>query len=261
MGPWLVALLGLTSDQAATRLEALRAGFSDRPKEASMAELARLAADAPETPAAGRALVWLGDLQAQAGDPQAAERAYARAHAQASDIAVRRLAARGLGDVALGRRRFAEAQAWFAEAEAGAPPVLAEELRQKQARAAQLEARRRAEWAAWGVLALAIVVLAAGVRTASAPLRAPPELWFVLPVYALLLAGAVGRDAGAITALALCGGGSIVLITLFGLVTSGASVAAKARGLLLVGVANVALFYGALNHAGLIDRLLDAIAL
>jgi hypothetical protein len=256
----LIALLGLT-EQAAARLDALRSGFGDHPKEVSMAELERLVEEAPDAPAAGPALIWLGDLTAQTGDAAGAERSYVRAYETTRDAAVRRLAARGLGDCALAGRRFAAARSRFAEARAGASPVLAEELRQKEARAALLLARSRAEWAAWTILAAAIVMLARAVRRARAPLHAPTELWFVLPIYALFVAGAAGRDPGAITALALCGAGSIVLITLFSLASTGADRAAKTRGLVAVGAANLALFYGALNHAGLIDRLLDAVAL
>ena len=59
----LIATLPLLLDETAAtaRLAELRQSFVTRPKAQSMAALAALADEAPDTGAAARALDWLGD--------------------------------------------------------------------------------------------------------------------------------------------------------------------------------------------------------
>ena len=256
--PLLAALLlfaSLGPKEADARLLLLQQDFSGRPKAEAMGDLARLAEDAEGTDAAGRAWVWLGDLRRQAGDPGGAEAAYRRAYGGRTEEASHRLSARGLGDLALAARHLEAAAQLFAEASVGAPAPLAEELRQKRARIDTLRRRGRLEWLAWSLVALSGILLGRGVRR---PLRAPIELWFVLPIYGLFLAGGAGRDPDVFVALAGTAAGSIVLIGLFGL---GERAGRRLRTAALLILGNLALLAAVLNRAGLVDRMLDTLAL
>lgn len=260
----LLVLLPLALDpaRAAARLDQIRHEFVARPKAESMARLARLADDAPGTPAAARALDWLGDLERTAHHDARAAAAYRRAYAM-PDAEGHRLAARGLGDLALDAGRYGEAQRLFAEARAGASGVLAEELRQKIALAGRLRRRALGEWACWAVVGLALAWFAARSRFWARPRPGlPTEALYVAPVYALLLAGCLGRDPAVLHALALLAAWSTALILAAGLAARRAPPAGYARlghaGLLVV--ANLALFFAICNRAGIVDTLLATVA-
>jgi hypothetical protein len=142
----LVVALPLLLDEsaAAARLAELRSGFVGRPKAQSMAALAALADEAPDTAAAARALDWLGDLRRNDGDRDGAGSAYARAY-RTSDRLGRCLAARGLGDLAVERGEFVRGEALYREARAAADGVLALELDQKIANAKKQHRRALGE--------------------------------------------------------------------------------------------------------------------
>ncbi len=260
----LIATLPLMLDEsgAAARLAELRQGFVGRPKAQSMAELERLADDAPGTAAAARALDWLGDLRRGSGDVPGAAVAYGRAY-RSADPEGHRLAARGLGDLAVEKGRFVRGEALYREARAGAAGVLALELDQKIANARRSHRRALAEWASWALVVGALVYFVARARPWRRPwLGLPTEALYAAPVYALLVAGCVGRDPGVLHALWLCALWSLALIAAAGL-------AARRRAPLgwgrlahavLLATANAALFYAVLNRTGVLDSFLFTVA-
>jgi len=259
----LIATLPLFLDEAgaSARLAELRRDFVGRPKAQSMAALAALANEAPDTAAAARALDWLGDLRHGEGDRAGAEAAYARAY-RSRDPDGHRLAARGLGDLAVERGAFVRAEALFTEARAGAAGVLAIELDQKIANAKKSHRRALAEWASWALVAAALAFFLVRARVWQRPLAVPTEALYVAPVYALLIAGCLGRDPAVLHALWLCALWSLALIAAAGLsarraVPVGAAKIAHAALLL---AANGALFYAVLNHAAIMDSLFFTVA-
>ena len=260
----LIATLPLMLDPsaAAARLAELRHDFTARPKAQSMAELARLADEAPDTAAAAQALDWLGDLRRGEGDRDGARAAYGRAY-RSSDPDGHRLGARGLGDLAMEAGRFVRAEALYRQARAGAGGVLALELDQKIGNARKSHRRAVAEWACWALIAAALAYFVARSRVWRRPrLGAPTEALYVVPVYALLIAGCVGRDPAVLHALWLCALWSVALIAAAGLSmrrrlpVGGARIA---HATLLV-AANAALFYAVLNRAAILDSLFFTVA-
>ena len=94
------------------------------------------------------------------------------------------------------------------------------------------------------------------------PLGWPTEALYVVPVYALLVAGCVGRDAAVLHALWLCAIWSLALIAAAGLAARRhppAGTDRVAHALILV-AANGALFYAVLNHAAILDSLFFTVA-
>ena len=83
-----------------------------------------------------------------------------------------------------------------------------------------------------------------------------------MPVYALLIAGCVGRDPAVLHALWLCALWSLALIAAAGLSMRGASpsVARASPHAPLLVAANAALFYAVLNHAAILDSLFFTVA-
>jgi hypothetical protein len=246
--------LAIDEAQAAARLAEIRARFSTRDKGASMADLQLLAREAEGTESGGRTQVWLGDLLHQAGTNERAREFYLAAAGNAS-AEVRRLGERGLGDVALGDGRLSEASAHYAAALPGAPAVLAAELSQKIRLAARLQHRREISWAACALIAAALFWFGWRIRRGSGGLGLPTELWYVLPIYALLILGCVGRDAPVLHALIGGAIGSALLIGVSGL----AARRSPGRTILhasVVALANLALFYVVVQRSGLIDTLM-----
>jgi len=254
--------LMLDDPSAAARLAELRKDFVGRPKAQSMAALAALADEAPDTAAAARALDWLGDLKRGEDDRAGAEAAYARAY-RSRDPEGHRLAARGLGDLAVESGAFVRGEALYREARAGAAGVLALELDQKIANARKSHRRAIGEWASWAFIAAALAYFLARSRFWRRPrLGLPTEALYVVPVYALLVAGCVGRDPAVLHALWLCALWSLALIAAAGLAARRRTPAGGARvahALILV-AANGALFYAVLNHAAILDSLFFTVA-
>jgi hypothetical protein len=260
----LIVTLPLLLDEpgAAARLAELRQGFVGRPKAQSMAALAELADEAPDTAAAARALDWLGDLRRGEGDRAGAQAAYARAYRSRDDEG-HRLAARGLGDLAVEAGGFVRGEALYREARAGAAGVLALELDQKIANAKKAHRRALGEWASWAFVGAALAYFLARSRAWQRPrLGLPTEALYVVPVYALLVIGCVGRDPAVLHALWLCALWSVALIATAGLAArrrppvGGARVAQT----LLLLAANAALFYAVLNRAAILDSLFYTVA-
>jgi hypothetical protein len=253
----LLLLFLLLDETAAEReLARIRAEFTVRGKSESVAALERLARAAPSTEAGGQAAVWCGEMSQLGGDLDGAAIWFAHARANAPPGGeAHRLALRGEGDVLLARRHWLDARARYEAAANGAGGVLAEELAQKRALATRLLHRGAVEYAAWALVAfigLAFVVRAARGR---GPWRPPLELLYVLPVYALFLAGAIGRDPQVLRALAVCALGSLALIAASGLAARRAPPPPWLHALALV-AANLALFYAVLNRTGLVDTLI-----
>ncbi|HEY2743635.1 MAG TPA: hypothetical protein VGL86_03395 [Polyangia bacterium] len=227
-----------------------------KPKAVSMAALARLADDAPDTPAAAQALDWLGDLRRGNRDWRGAEAAYARAY-RSADPEGHRLAARGLGDLSAGRGDFTRSEALYREARVGAAGVLALELDQKIKNAHKARWRAVAQWASWAFVLATLAFFLARSRFWAAPWPGwPTEASYVAPMYALLILGCVGRDPGVLHALWLCALWSIALIAAAGLAArrrppvGGARVAHVA----LLLAANGALFYAVMVRARILDQ-------
>lgn len=243
---------------AAARLAELRRDFVAQPKAASMARLQALANEAPDTAAAARALDWLGDLRRGDGDSAGAERAYARAY-RTTDPEAHRLAARGLGDMSVDHGAFVRGEAYYREARAGAVGVLALELDQKVKNARKAHRRALAETAAWLFIVAALGWFVARGRLWARPWPGlPTELVYVGPVYALLVAGCLGRDPAVLHALWLCALWSLALIAAAGLSARRRPPTGNGRlahaALLLA--ANGALFYAVLVHTGILDSML-----
>jgi hypothetical protein len=260
----LIAALPMLLDSAtaSARLAELRRDFVARPKAQSMAALAALADEAPDTPAAARALDWLGDLKRGDGDRAGAEAAYARAY-RSHDDEGHRLAARGLADLALDSGHFVRAEALYRDARAGATGVLAIELDQKIAFSRKSHRRALAEWACWAFVAFALAFFIVRSRVWQPPrLGVPIESVYAAPLYALLILGCVGRDPLVLHALWLCAAWSLALLTTAGLAWRRQSPVGNARlaHAALLTLANVALFYAVLNHAAILDSLFFTVA-
>jgi hypothetical protein len=259
----LIATLPLLLDEAgaSARLAELRRDFVGRPKAQSMAALSALADEAPDTVAAARGLDWLADLRRGEGDRAGAEAAYARAY-RSRDPEAHRLAARGLGDLAVERGAFVRGEGLYREARSSATGVLAFELDQKIANAKKSHRRALAEWGAWAFVAAALAFFLARARVWRRPLAIPTEALYVAPVYALLVAGCLGRDPAVLHALWLCAIWSLALIAAAGLSSRRATPVGVARiaHVALLLAANGALFYAVLNHAAILDSLFFTVA-
>lgn len=255
----LLLLLPLVLDEsaAAARLAELRHDFAARPKAASMAALRQLGDDAPDTAAGARALDWLGDLERGEHHAGRARDAYGRAY-RSRDPLAHRLAARGLGDLAMDDHAYVAAHRLYVEARVGAEGVLAAELDQKVALSATFHRRAVAEDAAWLlVLATLAFFVARGRPWARPRPGVPTEVLYVVPVYALLIVGCLGRDAAVLHALWMCALWSTALILAAGLAARRAPPSPRARvaHLLLLVAANAALFWAVINRAGIVDKL------
>jgi hypothetical protein len=256
--------LAMSEAGAAARLDAIRGELGSRPKAQSMAALEQLAVDAAGTAAAGQSLAWLGRLWRGENDEARAERCYRRAYSY-RDVAVRIAAARGLGDIALDHRRYRRAGALYREALAApSDEVMRTELQLKLALSQRGWRRLLCEWAAWlfAALVAGLLIARSGAWRRPAALHWPTELFYAAPVYALLTAACVGRDAHVLLALALGALGSLVLI-------SAAAISAQLAPLsgwrstlasLSVSLATLGVLFAASNRADILDSLLFTVA-
>lgn len=252
---FLVALAPLVAaaDPADGELQSIRDAFSSRPIAASRAELSALALRRPDSEAARRARLWLGDLALQAKRYDEADARYedARESSTGEDHA---LALRGLGAVAAQRHRWSEAASLFDQALAGAPPLLAYELRERSTGARR--EHRRFLFAVAAAALYAGVALAFALRLRRRPRDLfPTPLRFMLPLYALFIAAAWGRDPAVLRALGVLAAGSLGLSWL-AFATRGRRPLVE---ILLVVAATVALGYFALWHAAILDVLRETI--
>jgi hypothetical protein len=123
--------------------------------------------------------------------------------------------------------------------------------------------RALGEWAAWAFVGALMAYLLARARPWRRPWPGlPTEALYVVPVYGLLVAGCVGRDAAVLHALWLCALWSTALILGAGLAARRVPPSPRGRWLLAVAVAvaNVALFYAVCNRAGILDSLFFTVA-
>jgi hypothetical protein len=221
----------------------------------SVAALEELARASPSTEAGGEAAAWRGALALQARELDVAARWFTQAAASAGEG--RRQGERGLGDVAMAEHRYGDARARFQAASVGASGVLAAELEQKVALAARFGLRQHLEWAAWLLVCAALAYFVARAWRGSGPLRPPLEAVYVLPLYLLLILGALGREPAVVHALILGAVISSLFVFAAGLAGRRAPPSGRLRWLHagLVVVANLALFYAVLNRTGLVDSL------
>jgi hypothetical protein len=242
----VLLFLSLSPDQ---QLAEIRKNFS-------VAALEQLARESPSTEAGGQAAAWRGALALQAHDYDVATRWFTQAAASAGEG--RRQGERGLGDVALQQRRYGDAEAHYRTASPGATGVLAAELAQKIELAQRLLIRQRLEWTAWLLVCAALGYFVVRAWRGQGPLRPPLEAVYVLPLYALLIAGALGRDPLVVRALILAAVVSLAFVFAAGLAGRRAPPSGKLRWLhaALVVAANLALFYAVLNRTGLVDSLI-----
>jgi hypothetical protein len=253
---WFLFLF-LAEADATSALTDLRARFASRPKEESLVALEQLARSAPNTDGGSQAAAWRGALAQQAGDPQAAQRWYAMAFAAPVGTTGHRLGARGLGDLDLRARRYRDARHHFELAAAGAEGILAQELSEKVQLSIKLERRHWLEILCWGLVAAALLYFAARAWRGEGPAGAPLELVYVIPVYLLLIVGALGHDPLVLEALILAAVGSLALIATAGWASRRKKPSARLRwahAALLV-AANLALFFAVVNQTGLLDSL------
>ena len=221
----------------------------------SMVLLEQLADRAPHTETAGRALLWLGDLSLQAGEPDRAERFYRRADRGLG--LMHWLALRGQGDVALARGQGRLAARIYREAQLGGEPSLASELSAKVKLADRVWHERAGAWLCALMLAAAFATFVWRIGRGSAgPLGIPAELWYVVPVYALFIVGCLGRDWQVLEALSSCAAGLFGLILASGLAAMRAPPRRAWLQVTALVVSNFALFFLVLYQAGLIDRFL-----
>jgi hypothetical protein len=261
----LLVLLPLFLDESAAqvRFDKIRLEFTQRPKEQSVAELVKLGDEAPDTQAGARALAWLGDLSHLQKEDAIAVGFYRRAYDSRAGGEGHRLGARGLGDVDMGTRDYGDAVDKYREAAAGATGVMATELGLKIELAKKLRRRALFEWAAWIGLLLLLVAYLVRARVWLKPvLEFPVEVVYVVPIYALLLAGCYGRDPSVLHALWIVALGSTALIAAAGLSMRREPALGLRRWghVLLLAAANVALFYAACNRAMIIDSLFFTVA-
>ncbi len=242
---------------AAAELQSIREHFPERPRAQSIAALDALAARHPEAPSGARALLWLGDLALRDRLPDEAERRYTEARRRFPTGEIAALGARGLGDAAARRGRWALAAERYQLALDGASPVLALELRQKRAAAITSQHRFFVELSAWFVALGVLAVFARRLFAARRALRLPIETLYLLPVHALLIAACWRRDPGVLRALEWLAGGTLLLVTAAFAAPHSARPARRLAldGALLV-VATAAVFYIALRRGGIIDPLI-----
>lgn len=252
----LLLFLLLGQAEAASSLAEIRARFPMRPKAESLLALEELARNSPSTDAGSQAAAWRGALAQQDKDLGAAERWFALAYA-APEGEGHRLGARGLGDLDLAAHRYEDARLHFENAAIGAKGILAEELALKRALAIRLERRWFVELACWGLVILCLAYFAARAYRGEGASGAPLELVYVVPVYLLLIVGALGRDPLVVRALILAAFGSLGLIAAAGWASRRAPPGARLRWIqaFFLVAANLALFFAVLNRTGLVDTL------
>jgi hypothetical protein len=253
----ILLFLALDAATAQAELDRLREGLATRGKPATLDALERLANAAPDTDAGARALLWLGDLARESGERPRARAAYARVSGRDGELG--RLAARGLGDVDLLEGRYGGARTQYQRARAGAPPLLAAELDQKLMLVQRLWLRQTLAFAALAGVALALAWFVARIRRRGPRLHFPTELAYVVPVYALLIAGAWGLDPNIFHALILCAASSLLVIAL----SAFAAMRTPTRAWLhvtVLGLTNAALFYAILWRTELLEPLITTAA-
>ncbi len=252
-------LLLSPAESAQTRLDALRTEFALRGTDEAERELLAIAREASETPAAGDALVWLGNLAEQDGALSQASRWYAEAvHYPGMTHC---LALRGMGDVALAGGKLDEAHHRFEDVLRACPTNLHGEARQKLAAVARGRGHRALTLLFGAILCATVGLLGWRLARLEVRPRFPRELTFVLPIFALFLLAGLGRGRQLMLALGQIAIGASLLIAASGIA---AAQPRRSRFQLLlqtslVGISNLGIVYLALLHSALLDPLLEGI--
>ena len=259
--PWLLAAFLLPaqtdpSSVAAGELERIKRGLVEEPSGEWPAQAEALVDRWPTTEAAGRALVWLGELAYQANQFDLARERFSQVEKRFPKGEVASLAARGLGDVAFKQGHWREAiRAYEAGLAADPPPLLSDELRQKRQSASREQTRLELEWAAW--LALVLFVLWFGPALMTIKPELPVETRMLLPVYAILIGVAWPRDPNVRMAILYLALGSLAIVSIaFGAWKATSRSRIVLNGVMLL-VANLAVGYIALRRAGIVDMLFE----
>lgn len=180
----------------------VRGATGEQDPRGAIAALEALVAAHPGYPRAHAARIWIGEAWLRAGFPGRAAQVFRDARARATAPADRWRAGKALGDAlaASGDLDAAEAQyrAMIGEGDALADGALAGALDE----VATMRLRAHLVIAAWAALALALALLAAhllwttrDVRAAARALVRPPlEVWFFLPVAAMILFAALSGN-------------------------------------------------------------------
>lgn len=246
------------SDSAIDTFRRIEIAFSQTPRNRVVAALTELARRHPESPLAARSLLWRGDLLLQARDRAGADASYRAAQAVAHEPIDAALAWRGLGNVALERHAWRDAEGDFARASLHASGILANEIEEKRLIAHRELVRYRLEVAAWLVVVLVGGVLA--VRVMRSRARAwPREATFLLPVYATFVALGLGKDRRVLDAVVFVVAGSLTLTTLLLAVPSPSRWSARTLLVLAVSIANASLVYASCRRAGIVDSLQETL--
>jgi Tetratricopeptide repeat-like domain len=257
---WALLLLPLGARAAETFDEVVASAKAGDHSEA-LARMERFVAAHAGEPQAARGLVWMAQLHRQDGRPEVARPLLARAAREGAGTEWALHARKGLADLALESRDFAEAiEAYDALAREPSP------LWQYVGRNAGLDARgERDRFRILLALAAAVGLfwLLRLVR-ARPPLWPPPrELIWLLPLLRLVALSAPGQEPGEARALCIVSAGCALLLWL-----NGAWASARVRGtraallhaaLGAVQMASVA--YGAVVVSGLWGKLIDTIAM
>lgn len=265
LGPLLV---GADSATALANWKDLLNGFANRPREESLAHAQDILDRYPLWSGRSEVLLWLGDQKRADGELDAAARLLAQARAVEPAIEPFELERREI-DLALARGDLAAASRHAHELDPGADPGRRRVVADLRARVQARQRRQQLYYLAFAAIALCLTGLAASVwRAAGSPasalahLRRPPvEIFFAVPVLAivLLMSLAGHREIG--PAVAIVGAAGVAFTWLSG-------VASRLRPrpwwrvllhLVAVAVGVAAAAYVALHRGALLDQILETV--
>lgn len=264
----LERLLGETSrhEAAAQRYRDVLNNFDDTKAAKAVAEVRAIVADAKAWPGAPAALLWMAQVTQRHGDGFAAEQLYAELAATYPTAPEAALAIRGAAEAASSQQAFVRALDYLDKAVIS--PTDAPGLADTRALILRERLRHRAYLASFGVIAFALLVFvvtialyAHGWRAIRDALRPPLTAIYVVPVFALLMWGALASHEGIAPAVAIMSVGGIGLTWFSG----SALRLAPRRGLIVIGlglvasVAALAVVYIALHRTRLIDLIIATV--
>ena len=207
-------------DEPLRRYREVLGAYGKAGADASVAAMRGLVRDFPGFGKRDEALLWIADQEFRLRRLGDAEADYRRVLAEYPGTKTAFSATRGLGDVFVERRDFAEARRWYsAMASYGNVfSVAAHESAGRVAEVREFENLRRAYWAALAVLAAGLLYLVAGTRWKEARKTLTWRSFAEVPIYLALAAvpavlltlheGELGGVAGVLA------GGTAVVLTL-----------------------------------------------